>query len=416
MKMKIVLRRKAQGNRVNTISSIALCVLMICVELGNKHNFLGLKISYWGCLVFAVAVSLDVLKNRFKLFSENIHVRKFQVFMLVWLIYSVIQSCVEMLMGYDVSEGMILHTLNVIVTVFLLANANSKTNILRYINTVAIMLVIACIISFWELQTGQHIVEITYWEKYNRLPFATFYNQNDYCTFLCLGIVLLTLGYKLSDVKKAKLAYVVISAVSAYIALETESRASYICLILFFAMVCWYGLSRYLLKRNVFISSIFMGIGAVILVILLGGVTRLLNIFDPDRLIIYSEALDSIWKNLILGYGPSMLAGQTGSAPHNLYLQMLGDYGLVITLIFAYFTFVYFIKTDAKWNNRYYSMLSAFAIMLPIIGCSSSNIQRIRIFWVAIAICFAIAQIDRPHKAICDAHLLRTMSKGDTRK
>lgn len=398
--MKMVVRRKTRGNKVNTISSIALCILMICVELGNKHYFLGLKISYWGCLIFATAVVLDVLKNRFKLFSENTHVRKFQAFMLIWLTYSIMQSCVSALMGYNASEGIILHTLNVIITVFLLANANSKKGILRYINTIAIMMMICCIISFWELRTGQHIVEITYWEKYNKLPFAIFYNQNDYCTFLCLGITLLTLGYKISDAKKTKLVYLAISTVSAYIAIETESRASYICLILFFVMVFWYALSRYLLKRNVFISSIFMAIGVLILIMFLGGVSKLLNIFDPDRLIIYSEAWDSIRKNFIFGYGPSMLAELLGHAPHNLYLQMLGDYGLGITLGFAYFTLVYFLKTAAKWKNRYYSLLSAFAVLLPIIGCSSSNIQRIRIFWMAIAICFAIAQIDRPHKAV----------------
>lgn len=393
--MKIVLGRKAQENRVNTISSIALCILMICVELGNKHMFLGLKIAYWGCVVFVIAVVLDMLHNRFKLFSENTHVRKFQFFMLVWLSYSIVQFCVAMLMGYDVGEGMILHALNVIITIFLLSNANSQKNILRYINTVALMMVICCMISIWELRTGQHIVEITYWEKYNKLPFATFYNQNDFCTFLCLGIVLLTIGYKLNDVKMSKVAYLFVLILSAYIAFKTESRASYICLILFFVLIIWYRLSQYLLKQNVFVSSIFLGLGVIILIGCLGGVSKLLGMFDTNRLIIYSQALDIIGENFIFGYGPSMLAEHLGNAPHNLYIQMLGDYGLFVTSTFTYFTLVFFLKTASKWKNKYYSILSSFAVMLPIIGCSSSNIQRIRLFWMAIAICFAVAQLGR---------------------
>lgn len=395
--MNMVLKRKVQCNGVNPISSVALCFFMVCVELGNKHSFLGLKISYWGCVVLAAAIFLDVLKKRFKLFSGNTHVRKFQLFMLIWLFYSIVQTCIVGLLGYDVSDGMILHTLNVVLTVLLLANTNSKKNILRYINTIAFMMMICCIISFWELRTGQHIVEITYWEKYNRLPFAIFYNQNDYCTFLCLGIILLMIGFKLNSAKKIRLAYLAISVVSAYIAFKTESRTSYICLILFYCMVLWYGFSRYLLKKSVFVASIFMGVGVFILVMILGGVTKLLNIFDPDRLTIYTEYLNAIWKNFIFGYGTSVLTELLGNAPHNLYLQMLGDYGLGITLFFAYFTFIFFLKTTAKWNNRYYSWLSSFAIVLPIIGCSSSNIQRIRIFWMSIAICFAVAQMGGSH-------------------
>lgn len=403
--MKLVLKRRSQSNSVNTYSSFALCFFMICVELGNKHNFLGLKISYWGCLIFALAVTVDILKNRFKLFSENQNVRKFQGFMIIWLLYSIVQSCVSAIIGYDVSEGIILHILNVIVAVFLLVNANSKESILTYINTIGIMMAICCVISFWELRTGQHIVEITYWEKYNRLPFATFYNQNDYCTFLCLGIVLLTLGYKLSDSRKNKIFYLMVTAISIFIAIKTESRASYICLILFYCMVFWYGVSRCLLKKNVFISTIFLGIGAIIMVVLLGGISKILNIFDPERLLIYTYALESIFRNFILGYGPSVLSEVIGAAPHNLYLQMLGDYGIVVTLFFAYFTLVFFVKIIAKWSNKYYAQLVSFAIMLPIIGCSSSNIQRIRIFWMAIAICFSIAQLDRPHKIRKDTSL-----------
>lgn len=387
--MKIILRkRRKENNSINNLSAKALCFMMICVELGNKHDFLGIKIAYWGCALFAISVLLDIVQHRFRLFSEDIKKRNFQRFLIVWVGYGIIQSLVMALMGYEITEGITLLGINVILGVVLLTNTNTKKDILRYIDTVSIMLCICSVISLWELTTGQHIGEITYYERYYNLVFATFYNQNDYCTFLCLGIILQIVGIKLTESKRKKFIYISLSVISMFFAYKTESRASYICLILFFILWICYTVGKHILSQNIGIFSVFIMLGSVLLVVVYAG-SKLLISFDPDRYLIYNLAGEAILSNPIFGYGPSGLAQIIGYAPHNLYLQMLGDYGVLITSFFAYFTIICFMKSDFGWNNKYRSILCSFAIIIPILGCSSSNIQRIRIFWMTIAICFA---------------------------
>ena len=96
-----------QLNRINLYSSIALCIMMICIELGNKHSILGVRLSYWGCLLFIVALIIDGVLGNLRFFSKQQPVRNLQVFLLVWLSYGVIQAVIEILLGNDSLDGMI---------------------------------------------------------------------------------------------------------------------------------------------------------------------------------------------------------------------------------------------------------------------------------------------------------------------
>ena len=380
-----------QLNRINLYSSIALCIMMICIELGNKHSILGVRLSYWGCLLFIVALIIDGVLGNLRFFSKQQPVRNLQVFLLVWLSYGVIQAVIEILLGNDSLDGMILLCLNVIVAFFLLVNCNSQRRIIRYIDTVSIILLICILISIWEIRTGNHLVEIANYEKYHMLVFATFYNQNDYCTLLCLGIILQILGVKLTSNKIKKCFYIIISVLAGYMAYRTESRASYICLVLFFALWIICACGQKLLKQYAGILLLVLGIGCFVFLGLAGKIGSLIYMIDPDRFKIYSEHIALIGSNFMFGYGPMMLAEITGNAPHNLYIEFWGDFGLILFSGFVYFTLFKFVKAKSDLRVILNPFFFAFALMLPILGCSSSNIQRIRIFWISISICYATA-------------------------
>lgn len=381
-------KKNVQISSNNKSSSFMLCVLMICVELGNKHTIMGIKISYLGCLFFAISLIIDALKNRLVLFSSNRDICNFQFFLLAWLFYGIIQTIVNSLFDQIALEGLILLILNILLAFFLLVNSNSRKHITRYINVISIMLIICIIISFWEIKTGNHIIEITYYEKYRNLVFATFYNQNDYCTFLCLGIILQILGVKLANNKKQKVFYITIIILSGYMAYYTQSRASYICLLIFAVLWFVYSVGEKILFRNAGLITYVIVSSAVIMVFLCGGVTVLIYLIDPERLMIYSRHIAVISNNFLFGYGPMMLAKLTGIAPHNLYIEFIGDFGIVFFILFFYFTLVKFLRYSTNGRPSR-ALLCAFALMIPILGCSSSNIQRIRIFWMAIALCYS---------------------------
>lgn len=388
--MKLVMKiRSKQCEYINRYSSTMLCVMMICVELGNKHSIMGIKISYLGCILFVGALLLDLFAGNLRLFSNVYEIRNFQLFLLAWLFYGIIQTVLRSLISALSLEGLILMILNVLIAFFLLENCNSMDSILRYINTVSIMLIICILISFWEISTGNHLVEITYSIKYYNLVFATFYNQNDYCTFLFLGIILQILGIKLTEKVRQKFFYTVIIILTGYIAYHTESRVSYICVALFFVFWFLYASGQKIMKKSVGFINIIIGVGGLFLLILCGGIMTLIYRIDPDRFFIYSSHFLKIGENVLFGYGPMMLADLTGYASHNLYIEFLGDFGIIFFVGFVYYTLIKFFKSESEQFLN--PILCAYAMVLPILGCSSSNIQRIRIFWISIAICYAIA-------------------------
>lgn len=398
--MKLVIKKNREVNRINKSSSIMLCIFMICVELGNKHSLLGIKWSYWGCILFAISLFWDYVNNRLEIFSKNHNIKKFQMFLLFWFTYGFLLSLMQVLIGNTSLEGIILLGLNMSLGFFLLVNINSKNRIFRYINTVSVMILICVVISLWELQTGKHIVAISYFEKYNRLPFGTFYNQNDYCTFLCLGIVIQILGIKLTNIKKNKIIYSLVILVGGYIALETESRASYICIALFFVLWLIFLLGNYLMR--IYSSTVLIGVLMVVLIVvcIVGGLGSILYNFDAERMRIYQISIEWITKNFIFGYGPNKLAEITHVATHNLYLEIMGDYGIFVLFAFINYTLFNFLKTRTQVIPHANAFFSAYSLMLPILGCSSSNIQRVRLFWISITICYAVSNLNLKKESI----------------
>lgn len=134
------------------------------------------------------------------------------------------------------------------------------------------------------------------------------------------------------------------------------------------------------------------------------------NNFMSDRDIIYVQVLESFSKNPVLGNGVASTYSIVSTGAHNIYLQLMNDYGLLGTLLFMIFFWTLFVNTIKVYykerdliggNSRVALVVSIYMqIYFFVYGIVGNPLYDNFIFFAYIIVCSFPYSISRNRKTI----------------
>ncbi|RDC66035.1 O-antigen ligase family protein [Adhaeribacter pallidiroseus] len=314
--------------------------------------------------------------------------------------------------------------------------------VIRYVNTedrintvINIWIVAALfvnLIGFYEVVTQKYLIASEVGGKTERLamrigflaPRAMFANQNNYAFFNSLTTLLL-LGKLIKPYRPLKW-YVlnwISLGMSLYLLISSYSRAGIAAVALGTALFIVFSLTSHNnYKQNIIkIVAVLFVLFISVLVIdtsILDTITDKLNLVveknesssDDTRVNIYTTCLNYALDHLGFGTGPgSSIFPLDGLPPHNFFLQILMEYGIVILLGMLYFLYISFRKFSSYQNvisNALPAMFKAMILVFPIMAVGPSTIIVEGSFWLWYGLLIAYSSI-----MMRKSHMLYTAAK-----
>ena len=279
--------------------------------------------------------------------------------------------------------------------------------------------VISALIAFWELITDKHLhtskdqesrIRNNGYENYVRFFAAvTFYNFNMYSTFLCFVFPFIFYGVTNISYKSSwRIISIIASIVAIILILYNSSRGGFLALVL---MGFIYIMSSLASKK--FFTFLYMLAGILLLFFLYNNNSAIFYnltmrfatqgaIEEESRFAIWENALKVATDYLYIGCGAGGLDeamaqyASTGiTMPHNVFLEILTQYGILFLGGFLWFLYRSFLK--AKHIGNKYRKICVYQILfaLPIVGIINSNYLGAPILWAAMAALYVFANYER---------------------
>jgi len=375
-------------------------------------------------VLFPFLVLIFFLRNfKQRMNLPHIQVRGTMMFLFFWIMYGGIS-----LLWADFKDLGLLHwsiLIQNIVLIFFVVNYVTTAKALKKLVLLSVFVLgLTLLVGLWETWTGSHLELSSYYvplyEIYRYVPTGTFYNPNDFATYITIFLPILLIWTVSNKSRSLKLLGFIMIISSIYILIKTESRANYIAVAIEFFL--WFIITGKIKDR--LIALIALGvIGIIISIGLLNLDQPLLRFLQLQLFSLSSETLpDSIRLQLLqagfksflnswgMGLGPGnvnalMPAYMSSSVEtmnvHNFWLEILFNYGV---LIFLSFIIVYaqilkqlfIIRFTQKYEyNQYAGGLFLSMIGIIIGGTSSSSLIGVIPFWVLLGLCIAVINIYR---------------------
>lgn len=258
----------------------------------------------------------------------------------------------------------------------------------------ALCVLLTSVIGFWELTTDNHLAYSNMDEAkasnmggeivLRNFAAVTFYNLNSYVTYLCFCLPFLLYGFSLEEKLLKRLSFIAL-VVAIVLILCNASRGGMlsivICLGVFFLMSP---------KNKSFIYSFIVLIGGLLYLLYKYGDSILLILSmrlseggaatDDPRFEIWSNALKVLIEYSGIGCGiGGMNAAMKQFAKggititHNIFLEVLCQYGVVFCIVFVSFLFKQFKKGLKLLDKKRRVMATVALASFPMIGIINSG-------------------------------------------
>ena len=270
------------------------------------------------------------------------------------------------------------------------ANDTLKIISLGWLSGILITLPIA----IWELSSGQHLTVMSQYEDavivINGItverPYAaaTFGGFNGYITYLCWSIPFSAYLLLHPAIGKAKIIFVgIILLITSVVMITNASRGGLLSIIIMFGIFL---LMRY--KGRSRIAMIGVVVFAIIFLLnsdfdfLLGIKSRGAGggmFSDDDRLVLWKKALEIFESSIGIGVGiggikPAMSAlNAPVSVPHNLFLEILAQYGFIVFFVFVGFLLSALRRVFYMKNQDIRIVVCMFIFALPMVSIIDSG-------------------------------------------
>lgn len=255
-------------------------------------------------------------------------------------------------------------------------------------------------IAIWEIITDNHLylskdmVEV-FKEGFHgidkkKFAAATYVNYNEYVNMLSVGLPYLFFSIL---IEKNKSIPFFILAITIIVLAVNASRGGIMCLAIDFIIFLVYATThlstKYKRRIYLFLFIGFLGVlcyGDVIFNQLLQRAENGNIGEDEGRIKLIMKAINVMIETYGIGVGPSGITDAVGYAPHNMWTEILGDYGIII--------FVWgFLLISSVWKRSYkkskgsvYGYLPiATLFSLPFYICINSTYLTFSFIWIAIA-------------------------------
>lgn len=304
-----------------------------------------------------------------------------------WTVAFFIFASASLLWTPDKAEGLkelLYYSIHFLIFFEIIVFSRMAISPLRNISFGVILCIfLTSVVGFWELTTDNHLsysaqdeaiastmngeVVVRYFAA------VTFYNLNGYVTYLCLFFPFLLYGMTL-DEKLIKILSVIAMLIAIVLILCNASRGGllsiFICLFLFFLIAT---------KSKSILFSIFLLISGLSLLLYKFGDSILLIISmrtsegglfsDDSRFVIWANALNVFFDYVGIGCGiggmrEAMAKFANGgiTITHNIFLEILCQYGLVFCLAFVKFL-LNLLKNGKKSLDKKRSLLVKISVL-----------------------------------------------------
>lgn len=276
--------------------------------------------------------------------------------------------------------------------------------------------IISAIIAFWELTTDNHLSLSNMDEAktintlggiYTRyFASVTFYNLNGYVTFLCFLLPFLFYGFSTKNYfKYQKFIFGIALTSGLVLILCNGSRggllASSIMIIIY--------LIKFKKDKNT--TILLIGTIALFIFIILNYGDTILNTLsvrlmnesitkDESRFSLWSTAMKVVFDYFFIGCGTNGIIyatqhyGRDGIIPHNLFLEILSQYGIVFFVVYIVFLFKIFIAAKRIKDINRKICIYQIIFALPVFSIINSGYLGMPSLYALMACLYVFAYND----------------------
>ena len=285
-----------------------------------------------------------------------IFIKPIAVFFVCWLLYMVL----SLLWSLDSTRGLneivyyIIHFLLFIEILVFAKQSSNRLDIISWGWLFAFLL--TSIVAVWEIRTGHHLASALQEKEYAstgeqsvRIYFAAanFGNYNTYCTFICFALPFFF--YRIMQRKViSRILGVVAITLSIVIIFLNASRGALLSLVIMTGIFLWFNLKSkgknsksILFVLSMALLFLFYYYGSQIMSHILFRLDNSDGFEDTKRMGIWTDALELFFSTGGLGVGVGSLGESMRrihhTVTHNVFFELLVQFGMVITVIITWF-------------------------------------------------------------------------------
>lgn len=433
----------------NKFDHILMAVLVISVFFGSSIS-LGIKIGGLVVTAFRVAIPLILFLFLYRGYrKKNIKFesleKSFLLIMGIWFVYSIFLLAYRgMYSDKDALKELIQLILQffIVISVFIALKTEEMEKTL--ISICRLSVVALTLLGIFEIATGMHLstsyyYDVSFFERLSSNPpskaTGIFYNENDYCA--CLALFSPMFFPQINKKLYINALRVVELSLMEFILLKDDAVICFFAVIvgiIIYSMVAaikyrWLiigGIYAYALEKVIMKISLNRGAGQGLgseiqaqfsnVSAQTGSAYIRMNTYVTEFTGTFSESKG-------LGFGPYGVNkfltpfdhNYVLSNPHSLWLEILGNYGIGIFVLFVGICIISLavLLTNGKKTDEIRAVLIPMDIMLVIIGFASSNYIGMAYWWLVIGLSVSYAAKllleGKEKKTIKKRHALITM-------
>ena len=392
-----------------------ICFYLTVISGFFGSTFLVIRFGFFTIFPFRIALFMSLYLFMVRILVQGklkialAKVRRYMVFFLFWTVWAVIS------MSWSFSKIDAIRHLFFLVTGFLLIFfmayylSNSRDLTKLYITWSGIFCFLI-LVGLWEHITEQHLPVSKYFKedlltlapsvlaRVKHQPTGTFYNPNDYATYLALSI---PIGLSLARYHRrrwVRVFGVATALLGGYLILVTESRASLLTVLLELGFL-WFFLVRGVRRLKLAVTvAVAVTVALVLMPNLVQGILQstrehLASIFYQMESESIYVRMNLIRNGLLFVYQTAGFGVGAGNAehwmanfaryntfgilnPHNWWLELLVDYGI---FVFTGYLLFYFSVVRRLWKIHKHATgewrMICEALLLSLVGFSIASVS-----------------------------------------
>ena len=236
-----------------------------------------------------------------------------------------------------------------------------------------------------------------------RYAAATFNNYNEYVTAIVFALPYLLFALLYFRKNRTQLLFWSVLLLTILLLLTNASRGGIMCLVVDIIIFAWYYRKiKFVGKNNLMtVVSIFL---CVILIIysdslfeqISGRLSETNMLEDVGRLAIYKRTLSLLVDSGYLGVGPYGIQAIIGLAPHNLWLEILVQYGIVVFVLCLVILMLILYKCFQKFKGTVIMFpIVAIFVSLPFASIINHGYLNFPFFWMSVGSVLLLREIPK---------------------
>ena len=342
-----------------------------------------------------------------------------KVFALLFILFSFISSFWS---PAGISEGIIYAIYNAVHTLLFIEIIAFSRKALNPIRALAsgflVAFVITAVIASWELVTDNHLstskqeeagMSNTGTEVYVRyFAAATFYNMNTCVTAICFFLPFLFYGFSNNQYSFFTRSLFGLSTVGAIVIVLFNGSRGGLLAIGIMAMVYMY-YSFFRMEQSFIWGALLIAVVVVVLIyfgpvilntlIMRSAVQESLQ--EESRFVIWNNVMKVVNEYLWLGCGAgglqyAMIKYASGGiiVAHNVFLEILSEYGFVFFVAFVLFVIKIYSRAKQVSDINRRLLLFQAIVSFPVIGIINSGYLESPVFWSYLSAIYVIANYE----------------------